>query len=177
MTKPDSTESPRISIEWFSGTILVGLCGAALIGGAVFASLDGDLTFAKVQDRFVSGESVAKIQEKASGYVDRLARDAGLNKQGAFQSVYSQLLRLSGEELDVLGFTENPCVGNIDCGGLKLDQVKSVVEVALKRKEKLETAAISKTANFVATLSFCTAFGALLISGATFFFQIKNKKL
>jgi hypothetical protein len=31
----------RVSVQWFSGTILTGLCGAALIGGAVFASLDG----------------------------------------------------------------------------------------------------------------------------------------
>jgi murein DD-endopeptidase MepM/ murein hydrolase activator NlpD len=41
----------RISVQWFSGTILTGLCGAALIGGAVFASLDGELTFAKVPER------------------------------------------------------------------------------------------------------------------------------
>ncbi len=41
----------RISVQWFSGTILTGLCGAALIGGAVFASLDGEMTFAKVPDR------------------------------------------------------------------------------------------------------------------------------
>ncbi|HEY0911310.1 MAG TPA: M23 family metallopeptidase, partial [Bradyrhizobium sp.] len=34
-----------------SGTILTGLCGAALIGGAVFASLDGEMTFAKVPER------------------------------------------------------------------------------------------------------------------------------
>ncbi len=38
----------RVSVQWFSGTILTGLCGAALIGGAVFASLDGEMTFAKV---------------------------------------------------------------------------------------------------------------------------------
>src|SRR4051795_12020300 len=37
----------RVSVQWFSGTILTGLCGAALIGGAVFASLDGEMTFAK----------------------------------------------------------------------------------------------------------------------------------
>jgi murein DD-endopeptidase MepM/ murein hydrolase activator NlpD len=41
----------RVSVQWFSGTILTGLCGAALIGGAVFASLDGEMTFAKVPDR------------------------------------------------------------------------------------------------------------------------------
>src|SRR5213592_3856225 len=52
----DGTEVPvidrrRVSVQWFSGTILTGLCGAALIGGAVFASLDGEMTFAKVPER------------------------------------------------------------------------------------------------------------------------------
>src|SRR6476646_11760459 len=41
----------RVSVQGFSGTILTGLCGAALIGGAVFASLDGEMTFAKVPER------------------------------------------------------------------------------------------------------------------------------
>ncbi|NVN87390.1 MAG: M23 family metallopeptidase [Rhodopseudomonas sp.] len=41
----------RVSVQWFSGTILTGLCGAALIGGAVFASLDGEMTFAKAPER------------------------------------------------------------------------------------------------------------------------------
>ncbi len=41
----------RVSVQWFSGTILTGLCGAALIGGAVFASLDGEMTFAKIPER------------------------------------------------------------------------------------------------------------------------------
>jgi murein DD-endopeptidase MepM/ murein hydrolase activator NlpD len=41
----------RVSVQWFSGTILTGLCGAALIGGAVFASLDGETTFASVPER------------------------------------------------------------------------------------------------------------------------------
>ena len=41
----------RVSVQWFSGTILTGLCGAALIGGAVFTSLDGEMTFARVPER------------------------------------------------------------------------------------------------------------------------------
>lgn len=44
----------RVSVQWFSGTILTGLCGAALIGGAVFTSLDGEMTFAKVPERVES---------------------------------------------------------------------------------------------------------------------------
>jgi len=41
----------RLSIQWFSGTILTGLCGAALMGGAVFTSLDGETTFASAPER------------------------------------------------------------------------------------------------------------------------------
>jgi murein DD-endopeptidase MepM/ murein hydrolase activator NlpD len=41
----------RVSVQWFSGTILTGLCGAALIGGAVFTSLDGEVTFARLPER------------------------------------------------------------------------------------------------------------------------------
>src|SRR3954447_4550202 len=41
----------RVSVQWFSGTILTGLCGAALIGGAGFASLDGEKNFSKITER------------------------------------------------------------------------------------------------------------------------------
>ena len=41
----------RVSVQWFSGTILTGVCGAALMGGAVFASLDGETNFATMPER------------------------------------------------------------------------------------------------------------------------------
>ena len=41
----------RVSVQWFSGTILTGLCGAALMAGAVFAALDGETHFAAVAER------------------------------------------------------------------------------------------------------------------------------
>src|SRR5882724_1710988 len=47
----DFVDRRRISVQWFSGTILTGLCGAALMGGAVFASLDGQTNFATVPER------------------------------------------------------------------------------------------------------------------------------
>jgi len=40
----------RVSVQWFAGTILTALCGAALMGGAVFTSLDGEMTFAAVPE-------------------------------------------------------------------------------------------------------------------------------
>jgi murein DD-endopeptidase MepM/ murein hydrolase activator NlpD len=41
----------RVSVQWFSGTILTGLCGAALMGGAVFTALDGEAHFAALPER------------------------------------------------------------------------------------------------------------------------------
>ena len=45
----------RVSVQWFSGTILTGLCGAALMGGAVFIALDGETNFAALPDRIETG--------------------------------------------------------------------------------------------------------------------------
>lgn len=44
----------RVSVRWLSGTILTGLCGALLMGGAVFASLDGKAHFAATPERVAS---------------------------------------------------------------------------------------------------------------------------
>ena len=44
----------RVSVQWLSGTILTGLCGAALMGGAVFASLDGQTNFASAPEQMES---------------------------------------------------------------------------------------------------------------------------
>jgi murein DD-endopeptidase MepM/ murein hydrolase activator NlpD len=41
----------RVSAQWFAGTILTALCGAALMGGAVFTSLDGETNFASLPER------------------------------------------------------------------------------------------------------------------------------
>ncbi|MFP3374314.1 hypothetical protein, partial [Pseudomonas sp. SIMBA_068] len=32
----------KVSIRWLTGTVLTGLCGAGLMGGAVYAALDGE---------------------------------------------------------------------------------------------------------------------------------------
>jgi murein DD-endopeptidase MepM/ murein hydrolase activator NlpD len=41
----------RVSVQWFAGTILTALSGAALMGGAVFTSLDGETNFASLPER------------------------------------------------------------------------------------------------------------------------------
>ena len=58
----------RVSVQWFSGTILTGLCGAALMGGAVFAALDGETNFATVPERVE-----ATLRGAVAGIADRVA--------------------------------------------------------------------------------------------------------
>jgi murein DD-endopeptidase MepM/ murein hydrolase activator NlpD len=41
----------RVSVQWFAGTIMTALCGAALMGGAVFTSLDGETNIASLPER------------------------------------------------------------------------------------------------------------------------------
>ena len=66
----------RLSVQWFSGTILTGLCGAALMGGAVFASLDGETNFASAPERVESAlrGAITSIGDRLSGQrkTDRL---------------------------------------------------------------------------------------------------------
>jgi murein DD-endopeptidase MepM/ murein hydrolase activator NlpD len=57
----------RVSAQWFSGTILTGLCGAALMGGAVFTSLDGEAHFAAMPERMETALRGAIGAERASG--------------------------------------------------------------------------------------------------------------
>jgi murein DD-endopeptidase MepM/ murein hydrolase activator NlpD len=64
----------RISVQWFSGTILTGVCGAALMGGAVFASLDGETNFATIPERVESAlrGAIGSMGEKLTRKADRL---------------------------------------------------------------------------------------------------------
>ena len=62
----------RLSVQWFSGTILTGLCGAALMGGAVFASLDGETNFACAPEHV---EWRCAARSPASAAPERIAQD------------------------------------------------------------------------------------------------------
>ena len=66
----------RLSVQWFSGTILTGLCGAALMGGAVFASLDGETNFAAAPERVETAlrGALSSLGDRLSGIrkTDRL---------------------------------------------------------------------------------------------------------
>jgi murein DD-endopeptidase MepM/ murein hydrolase activator NlpD len=75
----------RVSAQWFSGTILTGVCGAALMGGAVFASLDGETNFATIPERVESllRGAAGALGEKLSRKSDRLPAigDASASRQ------------------------------------------------------------------------------------------------
>jgi murein DD-endopeptidase MepM/ murein hydrolase activator NlpD len=64
----------RVSVQWFAGTILTALCGAALMGGAVFTSLDGETNFATLPERVEVAlrGALGVAAEKAAHKTDRL---------------------------------------------------------------------------------------------------------
>ncbi|MDI1343077.1 MAG: M23 family metallopeptidase [Pseudolabrys sp.] len=65
----------RVSVQWFAGTILTALCGAALMGGAVFTSLDGETNFASLPERVevaLRGALVAGAERLGARKSDRL---------------------------------------------------------------------------------------------------------
>ena len=64
----------RISVQWFSATILTGLCGAALMGGAVFAALDGEANFATSPEVYEAGlrGTLSQAERGAPRKADRL---------------------------------------------------------------------------------------------------------
>jgi murein DD-endopeptidase MepM/ murein hydrolase activator NlpD len=81
----------RLSVQWFSGTILTGLCGAALMGGAVFASLDGETNFASAPEHVEMAlrGAIAGIGSRLSG-IHKTDRLAAISEP----SVTRQILRL-----------------------------------------------------------------------------------
>jgi murein DD-endopeptidase MepM/ murein hydrolase activator NlpD len=82
----------RVSVQWFSGTILTGLCGAALMGGAVFTSLDGEAHFAALPER-VEGAlrgAIGNLGERLTGM-----RKADKLPPPGEQSAARQIIRVS----------------------------------------------------------------------------------
>jgi murein DD-endopeptidase MepM/ murein hydrolase activator NlpD len=80
----------RLSVQWLSGTILTGLCGAALMGGAVFASLDGQTNFASAPEQ---------VESALRGAISGIGERIGLRKTDRLPalsepSVARQILRV-----------------------------------------------------------------------------------
>jgi murein DD-endopeptidase MepM/ murein hydrolase activator NlpD len=83
----------RVSVQWFSGTILTGLCGAALMGGAVFAALDGQTNFATVPER-VEVALRGAVGNLADHVVASLRKSNRLPPAGE-SNVHRQVIRVS----------------------------------------------------------------------------------
>jgi murein DD-endopeptidase MepM/ murein hydrolase activator NlpD len=103
----------RVSVQWFAGTILTALCGAALMGGAVFTSLDGETHFAALPERVevalrgaldAAGEKLGvsrksdrlpTVEEPA--YTRQLIRVSTISRQGNHEVVRVRpFLRVAG---------------------------------------------------------------------------------
>jgi murein DD-endopeptidase MepM/ murein hydrolase activator NlpD len=75
-----TTEVDRrgISLRWLGACILTGLTGAALIGGAIYVSLEGEATFAEVAERAAPAVpragSAADRSASATRKADKLVR-------------------------------------------------------------------------------------------------------
>jgi murein DD-endopeptidase MepM/ murein hydrolase activator NlpD len=82
----------RISIRWLMATLLTGICGAALMGGAVYAALDGEYRFA---------QSPETVRSALRGALAAGERPSNVARKGDRMSILSesfsakQTLRLS----------------------------------------------------------------------------------
>ena len=63
-------------------TILTGLCGAALMGGAVFAALDGETNFATVPERVEATLRARERHRRTRGQRDAQGRSAAAARRG-----------------------------------------------------------------------------------------------
>ena len=82
----------RVSVQWLSGTILTGLCGAALMGGAVFAALDGQTNFATVPERV--GVALRGAVGNVADHIASLRKSNRLPPAGE-SNVHRQVIRVS----------------------------------------------------------------------------------
>jgi murein DD-endopeptidase MepM/ murein hydrolase activator NlpD len=87
----------RISVQWFSGTILTGLCGAALMGGAVFASLDGETNFAATAERFE--QALKNVVDKATARKSNRLPPVGDANAARQQIPISTITRVGNREV------------------------------------------------------------------------------
>ncbi|MCS0504919.1 M23 family metallopeptidase [Ancylobacter mangrovi] len=87
----------RISIRWLMATLLTGICGAALMGGAVYAALDGEYRFA---------QSPETVRSALRGALAAGERPSNIARKGDRMSILSesfsakQTLRLSSVTMD-----------------------------------------------------------------------------
>ncbi|MDQ0511463.1 M23 family metallopeptidase [Ancylobacter amanitiformis] len=93
----EPTNRRRISIRWLMATLLTGICGAALMGGAVYAALDGEYRFA---------QSPETVRSALRGALAAGERPSNVARKGDRMSILSesfaakQTLRLASTSKD-----------------------------------------------------------------------------
>jgi murein DD-endopeptidase MepM/ murein hydrolase activator NlpD len=78
-------------LRWYSGIILNGLCGAALMGGAVYVALDGEAFFAAMPERAGAVRNPANTAERSQSVIRKTDRLASISET----STARQVMRLA----------------------------------------------------------------------------------
>ncbi len=87
---PGLVDRRRVSVQWFSGTILTALCGAALMGGAVYIALDGEANFAALPERVE-----AALRGTLGGERAQIARKSDKLPPSGESNAARQIIRIS----------------------------------------------------------------------------------
>lgn len=114
----------RISIRWLMATLLTGICGAALMGGAVYAALDGEYRFAQTPET---------VRSALRGALAAGERPSNVARKGDRMSILSesfsakQTLRLSTTAKD---------------GDREVIKVRAVTKVATNLAQSITSASV-----------------------------------
>jgi len=76
----------RVSIRWLVATVLVALSGAGLMGGAVYAALDGEYRFAVAPE--IARIVTRSAGDRAANRVATAAQQLGLSHPSRWQYVH-----------------------------------------------------------------------------------------
>ncbi|MBB3771033.1 murein DD-endopeptidase MepM/ murein hydrolase activator NlpD [Angulomicrobium tetraedrale] len=120
----EPTNRRRISIRWLMATLLTGICGAALMGGAVYAALDGEYRFA---------QSPETVRSALRGALAAGERPSNVARKGDRMSILSesfaakQTLRLASASKD---------------GDKEVIKVRAVTKVAANLAQSVTAASV-----------------------------------
>ncbi len=73
-----ATERHGFSYRWLMASLLVGVCGCALLGGAVYIAVQGDTTFAEAPEPVEATETGAQTAVPSARKGDKLVQQAAL---------------------------------------------------------------------------------------------------
>lgn len=73
-----AAERHGFSYRWLLASLLVGVCGCALLGGAVYIAVQGDTTFAEIPERADRAPQTAPLAQPSARKGDKLVQQAAL---------------------------------------------------------------------------------------------------